>query len=138
MALKFTGGKAVPRSGPQMVAGQRAQAINSKAYALGEMVRSPRVMGGQTTPGGMARTAVGRAGEVVRDAERSINRAYIRAQSGDDLGSVETAFRSAKDSLERAWPVFEDQNHHDIVQAIRDLQQMLTDWLRDVKAGRIA
>ncbi len=131
------GGKLVPKSGPRMVAGQRAQAINAKAYEMAEAVRNVRTSF-SSRPEKMRNSILQFTVETVDDAFRTINRAYINAQASDDLTGVVASMEKAGSSLRAYWPKLEDQNLHKAAVLAKEVADMCAAFVRDVKAGRIA
>lgn len=146
MALKFTGGKALPmpklvsRSGPQMVASNEAADLKSKAVALNgllERVAKPLPVrpGRPSMPIG---TRLHAAQRMVGDAIRVVLRGYSQAQAAGDVEPLVGPFREASGMLARVWPVLEDENYHSEAGAVKAVADGLARWARDVESGRIA
>jgi len=119
-----------------MVASQRAEAINRKAYAMAEAVRAVRLSFGRSSR--MRISVLELVVSSVSDAFRSINRAYINAQASPDLSGVVSSMEQAGQSLRSLWPKLEDQNFHDAAELAKEVSDMCLAFVRDVKAGRIA
>ena len=119
-----------------MVFGQRLQELNNKQDALWASLQSAdnRL---SSRSGGYSSRQVAAAIERAKDQCRAVNRAYVRAQTGD-TGTVIPALEDAASALKTTIGAMEADNLNAQAEMASDLANSISRFVADVKAGRIA
>lgn len=131
----------VPRSGPLMIASERALDLKKRIVQLNPMLegiaKPPMISAGRTLVRPMDRKMNAVQMEV-GNIVRVVLQAWKRAESVGDAGPMVDALQNAAQRLKPVVNTLEDENRHREAEAIDEIIAEINRFIAGIKSGRIA